>query len=87
MLTGKKGNVVIEPDSQKLAEKFAYKVFDYLWNDVTKLDHSMLFDSKINTLDTLVDAYTKSGVKVFSNPNMFQKKPEAAMTSEGNHEE
>lgn len=55
------------------AEKFAYKVFDYLWNDVTKLDHGMLFDNKFNTLDQLITAYTKIGIKVFKNPNMFKK--------------
>ena len=55
------------------AEKFAYKVFDYLWNDVTKLDHGMLFDDQFKTLDQLIAAYAKTSVKVFKNPNMFKK--------------
>lgn len=45
-------------------EKFAYKVFDYLWNDVAKLDHDIFFNS-YNTLEDLIDAYKDKGVGVF----------------------
>ena len=34
---------------------FVNNVLDYLYNDVTKFDHSILFDKKIYTYDTLYD--------------------------------
>lgn len=45
-------------------EKFAYKVFDYLWNDVSKLDHDIFFNH-FDTLEALINAYKKDGVSVF----------------------
>lgn len=45
-------------------EKFAYKVFDYLWSDVAKLDHDIFFNS-YNTLEDLIEAYKEKGVAVF----------------------
>ena len=45
-------------------EKFAYKVFDYLWSDVAKLDHDIFFNS-YNTLEELIEAYKEKGVGVF----------------------
>lgn len=45
-------------------EKFAYKVFDYLWSDVAKLDHDIFFNS-YNTLEDLIEAYKEKGVGVF----------------------
>lgn len=40
-------------------KKFAFKVLEYLWDDVVRYDHSELFDSKIETLDDLVDKFVK----------------------------
>lgn len=52
-------------DGKELKEKFAYKVLDYLWSDVSKLDHSVLFKSDYNTLDKLVEAFAKKGLQIF----------------------
>ena len=54
------------------AEKFAYKVFDYLWNDVAKLDRNIIF-KHYNTLDDLIAAYKKDGIAVF-NSDVFVEK-------------
>lgn len=54
------------------AEKFAYKVFDYLWSDVSKLDHSIFFND-YDTFEALVLDYLKKGVGVFK-PNIFKEK-------------
>lgn len=52
------------------AEKFAYKVFDYLWNDVAKLDREIFFNH-YDTLDALIAAYIETGVAVFK-PGVFK---------------
>lgn len=38
-------------------KEFAYKVFEYLWDDVTKYDHTILFNANFKTLDDVIDAY------------------------------
>lgn len=53
-------------------EKFAYKVFDYLWSDVAKLDHGIFFNH-FDTLEALIEAYVKTGVAVFKT-GIFDKK-------------
>lgn len=53
-------------------EKFAYKVFDYLWSDVAKLDHEIFFNH-FDTLEALIKAYEKEGVDVFKT-GIFDKK-------------
>lgn len=55
------------------AEKFAYKVFDYLWNDVAKLDHGIIF-KPYDTLEDLINDYKTKGVDVFR-PGIFELKP------------
>lgn len=58
-------------DDEKMKLNFAYKVLDYLWSDVAKLDHNIIFKStsqnnkKINTLDALISEFNKNGLKVF----------------------
>ena len=66
------------------AEKFAYKVFDYLWNDVAKLDHGIFFNP-YNTLDTLIAAYVDKGVAVFK-PGVFKEKASTPTQSEASDE-
>lgn len=56
-------------DEQK--KNFAYKVLEYLWNDVAKLDHSIFFNS-FDTLGKLIDAYVKNGAGVFK-PGILKK--------------
>lgn len=54
------------------AEEFAYKVFDYLWSDVAKLDHGVFF-KPYDTLDKLITAYKTEGVKIFQNGIFAEK--------------
>lgn len=44
--------------------KFAYKLFEYLWDDVAKFSRSNWFGD-IKTLDELIEKYLTDGVKVF----------------------
>lgn len=55
---------------KEVKEAFAYKVLEYLWNDVSKLDHEIIFRS-FNTFEDVVKAYLNNGVDVF-NPNIFK---------------
>ena len=52
------------------AEKFAFKVFDYLWSDVAKLDRGIFFNP-YDTLEDLIAAYATKGVDVFK-PGIFK---------------
>lgn len=64
---GKRAN----EDNDNLKSNFAHKVLDYLWNDVSKFEHSIIFklntkgDKKINTLDSLIDEFKKNGIRIF----------------------
>lgn len=46
-------------------DAFAYKVFEYLWDDVAKFDRTKWFEDNIKSLDQLVEEYKKSGIEVF----------------------
>jgi hypothetical protein len=70
--------------ASKDAEKFAYKVFDYLWSDVAKLDHGIFFNH-FDTLESLIDAYKKNGVGVFKT-GIFEAKATVSVEEEGNNE-
>lgn len=51
-------------------KEFAYKIFEYLWDDVVKYDRAALFkDAK--TLDDLIDNYVKSGSNDIDGKNVF----------------
>ncbi len=52
------------------AEKFAFKVFDYLWSDVAKFDHGIFFNP-YDTLEDLIAAYQVKGIDVFK-PGVFK---------------
>ena len=54
-----------DDSSEAKVRTFAYKVLEYLWDDVAKFDRDSWFNSKIRTLDELVDEYIKSGKEVF----------------------
>ncbi len=66
-------------------EKFAYKVFDYLWSDVAKLDHDIFFNS-YNTLEDLIEAYKEKGVGVFKT-GIFDAKATITDREEENDEQ
>lgn len=51
--------------TNELKERFAYKVLEYLWDDVAKFDRDNWFNSNIKSLDKLVEGYVKSGKEVF----------------------
>ena len=46
--------------------RFAFKLFEYLWDDVAKYAHADWFAAEIKTLDDLIDSYKKLGAKVFA---------------------
>ena len=52
--------------------KFAYKVLEYLWDDVAKFDRDSWFINSIRTLDELVDKYIELGAGVFKD-GVFKK--------------
>lgn len=47
-------------------DRFAFKLFEYLWDDVAKYARAEWFSANIKTLDALIDNYKKLGVKVFA---------------------
>lgn len=47
-------------------KKFAYKLFEYLWDDVAKFSRSDWFGSDIRSLDELIDTFFNKGEKVFA---------------------
>ena len=51
--------------NEEKKKKFAYKLFEYLWDDVAKFSRSDWFGVDIKSLDQLIDAYLKNGEKVF----------------------
>ena len=49
-----------------ITEKFAFKVFEYLWDDVAKFSRDKWF-GEIKSLDKLIDSYISNGEQVFKN--------------------
>ena len=48
------------------ANNFAYKVFEYLWNDVCKFNPDCLFDTKVyGTLEDLIAGFKREAINVF----------------------
>jgi hypothetical protein len=43
-------------------EKFAYKIFDYLWNDVAKFDRLRWFKEYFRSLEELIDTFIELGM-------------------------
>lgn len=56
---------VDQADSDQKKKAFAYKVLEYLWEDVSKLDHDRIFNS-YKTFEDLVDKYITEGISVFN---------------------
>ena len=52
--------------SEDDTKKFAYKILEYLWDDVSKFARDKWFKEDIKSLDQLVEEYLKSGTEVFS---------------------
>ncbi len=53
-----------ECSNKAKAKRFAYKLFEYLWNDVAKYHHEDWFN-EVKTLDDLIDEYLDKGKQVF----------------------
>ena len=59
-------------DSTELkAKMFAYKVLEYLWADVSKLDHQVIFNPRYTTFEDIVKDFAK-GVVVFNDKLGFK---------------
>jgi hypothetical protein len=67
-------NTKTSDEKKKMAKAFAYKVLEYLWDDVSKLDHSVIFNTTYKTFEKLVEAYLSKGVEIFNN-EIFKDKP------------
>lgn len=52
---------------EKKKKEFAYKLLEYLWDDVAKYNHSDWFVPDVRTLDELIDSYMTKGQGVFVN--------------------
>ena len=52
-------------DAEK-KKRFAYKLFEYLWDDVAKFSHQEWFGKDIKSLDQLIDNYMESGRQVLA---------------------
>lgn len=62
----------VDTSSIEERERFAYKVLEYLWDDVSKFDRKSWFDENIKSLDELVKKYIEKGIEVF-NGNLKDK--------------
>ena len=51
-------------DNEDKKYRFAYKLFEYLWDDVAKFAHADWFGSDIKSLDELIDTYMEKGKSV-----------------------
>lgn len=58
-------------------DKFAYKIFSYLWEDVAKFDKDQLFKKGIITLDQLIENYIKHEVVFNDSINDSLKKKDS----------
>lgn len=64
--TGMRKETFNAVDPQQIKD-FAYKVLEYLWDDVAKLQRKIWFDNNIKSLDELVQEYESKGIEVFNN--------------------
>lgn len=48
-------------------KEFAYKLFEYLWDDVAKFNHEEWFGTDIKTLEQLIDRFMEYGKQVLEN--------------------
>ena len=57
-------NKMTAPTTEQKRE-VAFKLFEYLWDDVSRMQHDFLFRSEIKTLDQLLEDFEAEGEKVF----------------------
>lgn len=64
-----------ETASEAKIEEFAYKILEYLWNDVAKFDREKWFNTKdYNTLDKLIEGWkADKGAEIFNSKISFDE--------------
>lgn len=60
-------------NNENKKKEFAYKLLEYIWDDVARYKHDDWFDKDIKTLDQLIAKYMTEGEKVFINGIFDQK--------------
>lgn len=75
--------VDLDENDDVKTRKFAYKVLEYLWNDVAKFDRERWFNiSKYKTLDSVIEAWTTGkGEDVFNDDILFATTLPTAVTT------
>ena len=65
---------VTAPTTEQKRE-VAFKLLEYLWDDVSRMQHDFMFQGTIKTLDDLLAAFEKDGEKVFTQDlqDLFEK--------------
>ena len=58
-------NKMTAPTTEQKRE-VAFKLLEYLWDDVSRMQHDFMFQGNIKTLDELLAAFEKDGEKVFA---------------------
>ena len=72
--SGMTSSVVDHKDMNKEeVHKFAYKIMEYLWDDVAKFQRDKWFKDDINSLDKLIEEYMKSGVNGVFKDDVIKK--------------
>ena len=64
-------NAEVIANCKEQANKFAYKVLEYLWNDVCKLSPDDMFVHGPRTLEELIEEFHKSQLNIFINATDF----------------
>ncbi len=74
-----KENISLDKDLEKL-NNFENNVLDYLYNDVTKFDHSILFEKQLNSIDNIyerinlyINAINETGAEQAESKCVFNK--------------
>lgn len=55
-----------DQSDEKARDAFAYKIFEYLWDDVAKFQRDKWFGEDIKSLDELIEKYKEKGTDVFN---------------------
>ena len=55
-----------DPKCKEPLKRFAYKVLEYLWDDVCRFNKTDLFSEEYKTLSDLIDGFFADGLKVFA---------------------
>lgn len=63
--TGMRDSINDQSD-EKARDAFAYKIFEYLWDDVAKFQRDKWFGEDIKSLDELIEKYKEKGTDVFN---------------------